>query len=60
MWTPAYTKKIEKSISRCKKRGYDIDLFKNIALILIKGLPLPQKYQPHKLSGEFTNIGNVI
>jgi mRNA interferase YafQ len=55
MWTPAYTKKFKKSILRCTKRGYDIDLFKQIAILLIKGLPLPNHYKPHKLGGEFVN-----
>jgi mRNA interferase YafQ len=55
MWTPAYTKRFEKSISRCIKRGYDMVLFKEITSLLIKGLPLPYKYKPHKLGGEFVN-----
>jgi len=55
MWTPVYTKKFEKSISICKKRGYDMEIFKKIAVSLIKGLSLQHKYKPHKLGGEFVN-----
>jgi len=55
MLTPVYTKRFEKSISRCAKRGYDIDLFKKIAILLIEGLSLPLKYKPHKLTGDFAD-----
>ena len=55
MLKPVYTKRFEKSISRCIKRGYDIELFKEIAVLLIKDIPLPSKCRPHKLIGEFTN-----
>jgi mRNA interferase YafQ len=54
MLQPVYTKRFEKSIARCLKRGYDMNLFKEIANLLIKNLALPVKYKPHKLSGTFT------
>lgn len=55
MWIPVYTKRFEKSMSRCLKRGYNIELFKEIVVLLIEDTPLPPKYKLHKLTGEFVN-----
>ena len=55
MLKPVYTKRFEKSISLCVKRGYDIELFKEIAILLIENMSLPPKCKPHKLIGEFAN-----
>jgi len=55
MLKPVYTKRFEKSISLCIKRGYDIELFKEIAVLLNEDIPLPLRCRPHKLTGEFTN-----
>lgn len=54
MWQPVYTKRFEKSIVRCRKRGYDMTLLKEVATLLLAGLPLPKKHKPHKLGGEFS------
>ncbi len=55
MLQPFYTKRFEKSLARCAKRGYDMELFKAVAVLLIEDLPLLEKHKPHKLIGEFTN-----
>ena len=55
MLIPVYTKRFEKNISRCIKRGYDIELFKEIAVLLVEEMPLPPKCKVHKLIGEFAN-----
>jgi mRNA interferase YafQ len=54
MWQLIYTKRFEKSVARCIKRGYDMNLLKEVANILVTGSPLPEKYRPHKLSGDFS------
>jgi len=55
MWTPVYTKRLEKDIYRCLKRGYDIEKFKEIVVRLVKDIPLQTHSKPHKLVGEFVN-----
>jgi mRNA interferase YafQ len=55
MWQPIFTKRFEKSVARCVKRGYDMDLLKEVVILLLAGSPLPEKCKPHKLSGNFAN-----
>jgi len=55
MLQPVYTKRFQKSVTRCVKRGYDIVLFKEVIRLLIEDKPLSSKYRPHKLTGEFAS-----
>jgi mRNA interferase YafQ len=55
MWQPVYTKRFEQSVAHCVKRGYDMNLLKEIVVILLAGAPLPERCKPHKLSGNFVN-----
>lgn len=55
MYKIEYTKKFEKSLKLCQKRGYDMNLFRNVATILATNGCLPAKYHPHKLSGKYTD-----
>jgi mRNA interferase YafQ len=48
------TKSFEKDVLRCKKRGFNIALLKEVMLILEKTGKLPDKYNTHKLSGKYT------
>lgn len=51
MYSIAYTKRFEKDLKRCQKRGLDIQLIKEAIKLLAKTGTLPAKYRPHKLSG---------
>jgi mRNA interferase YafQ len=53
MWQPVYTKQFEKNVVRCLKRGYDMVLLKEAVTLLLTGTPLPEKYNSHKLHGNF-------
>ena len=55
MLQPVYTNHFKKDIALCKRRNYNIELFKNVARLLVEEKPLPEKFKDHKLSGNFTN-----
>lgn len=50
------THKFEKSLKKCIKRGLDISKFKEVVNLLATDGTLPQKYKPHKLSGNLQGI----
>jgi mRNA interferase YafQ len=56
MYTVSYTRKFEKSLKLCKKRGLDIDLAKSVITLLAKSGKLPPEYKPLKLSGNYTGL----
>ena len=43
----------KKDYKRCKKRGYDLELLKDVLIQLIKTGKVSRKYFPHKLSGNY-------
>ena len=47
-----YRKNFEKDYARCKKRGYDMNLLKNVVALLAENGALPAQYKPHKLVGK--------
>lgn len=49
MYSINYTKRFEKDLKRCKKRGLDIRLIKEVVALLAANGTLPMKYRPHKL-----------
>ena len=49
------TNQFEKSLKRCKKRNYNLNLLKEVIEILVLNGKLPSKYKPHKLSGNYAN-----
>lgn len=52
MYSIDYTKRFNKDLKRCMKRGLDLQLiYEAIALLRATGT-LPMKYHPHKLSGD--------
>jgi mRNA interferase YafQ len=55
MCTITTTKQFEKELKLCKKRGYDISKLRTVVSILEETGTLPQKYRPHKLSGNYDN-----
>lgn len=55
MYTIFPRNSFKKDFKRCKKRGYDVSLFKKLIDKLAKNGKLPAKYKPHKLTGNYTN-----
>lgn len=49
MYSINYSKRFEKDLKRCKKRGLNIQLIKDAITILAASGTLPQQYRPHKL-----------
>lgn len=49
----SYIKGFEKDYKRCVKRGYNMNLLRNIVEELAKNGSLPETYKPHKLKGEY-------
>ena len=56
MFQPVYTKGFKKSMARCIKRGYDIELFKEVAYLICSEQPLSQKFRAHKLKGKLSDF----
>lgn len=48
------TKRFEKDVERCKKRGYNLALLRQVITILEENGVLPPKYKSHKLSGNYS------
>lgn len=53
MYSVEYTKRFEKDVKRCVKRGLDISKLQATAAILAETGTLPIRYKPHKLSGDY-------
>ena len=51
MYSVETTKRFEKDLKRCQKRGLDLQLILDAIALLRKTGTLPAKYRPHKLSG---------
>ncbi len=56
MLTIRYETSFKKDIKRMKKRGYNLDLLKEVITLLISEHKLPEKYREHTLSGEFSDF----
>ncbi|MDE6410581.1 MAG: type II toxin-antitoxin system YafQ family toxin [Muribaculaceae bacterium] len=48
------TRRFDKALKKCIKRGLDMSKFKECVRILAETGSLPAKYRPHKLSGKFS------
>lgn len=52
----SYTKRFQKSLRKCVKRGLDVKLIQQaIDILIVKGA-LPKKYKPHKLHGNWEGV----
>jgi len=51
-YTPYYTNLIKKQLKLLEKRGYNMNLFKEVVGMLLDGVPLPEKYRDHALAGD--------
>lgn len=47
------TKRFEKDVKRCAKRGLPMEKFKKVIRLLEETGSLPSEYKPHKLSGRY-------
>ena len=47
------SKKFQKDLKKVKSRGYNINLLAEVIQLLEDGKTIPQRYQDHKLSGNF-------
>jgi len=45
------TKRFDKELKRCEKRGYNMQLIFNVMQLLAATGTLPAQYRPHKLTG---------
>ncbi|MCL2571667.1 MAG: type II toxin-antitoxin system YafQ family toxin [Defluviitaleaceae bacterium] len=50
-YTPYYTNRIKRQLKALKKRGYDMNLFKEVVDMLLDGKLLPPRYNDHPLKG---------
>ena len=48
------TRRFEKDVLKCKRRGLDLDKLKEVMSKLAASVKLPAKYKAHKLSGKYT------
>ena len=55
MLTPKHTKKFEKDVARCVKRGKPMEELKTVANQLLSEKPLAPKYRDHKLKGDYVD-----
>ena len=55
MYTIKYTNKFKKDVKRCHKRGFDLDLLRNVIDTLAKTGKLPLEYKSHQLKGIYKN-----
>lgn len=50
------TRRFDKSLKQCIKRGLDITKLKHAVELLSNSGTLPSKYRPHKLSGNYEGV----
>ena len=53
MYSVEYTKRFEKDVKRCVKRGLNIAKLQAAANLLAETGTLPIQYRPHKLTGNY-------
>ena len=49
------TKRFEKALKRCQKRGYNMEKLRTALKLLVNDGFLPANYRPHKLVGNHKN-----
>ncbi len=53
MYEISTTNRFERSLKLCKKRNYDLSKLKEVIDILQKNGKLPNRFKPHKLTGNY-------
>ena len=56
MYSVDTTKRFDKDLKRCLKRGLDLQLILDAIALLRTTGTLPAKYRPHKLSGKLQGV----
>ena len=56
MYSVNTTKRFDKQLKRCLKRGLDLQLLYDAIALLKTNGSLPTQYRPHKLSGKFQGV----
>ena len=51
MYTIKFTGEFKRQMKLCQRRGYDMELLREVIRILSKAGSLPPEYHPHLLSG---------
>ena len=51
-----YSNQFKKDYKLIKKRGYNIDLLKQVVQLLSEKKPLPEKYKDHYLTANYKRI----
>ena len=51
-YTPYYTNLIKRQLKVLKKRGFEMNLFKDVVDMLLDGKTLPAKHRDHPLQGD--------
>jgi len=51
-YTPYHTNRIKRQLKTLKKRGYDMNLFKEVVNMLLDGKTLPPRCRDHPLRGD--------
>ena len=54
-----YENSIKKDLKKIIKRGYDIELFKDVVRIFAEGKKLDPKYKDHKLKGKWLGFRDL-
>ena len=49
-----YSAKFKKDFKAVVKRGYDMNLLKNVIDLLMRQVPLPEVYNDHPLKGDYS------
>lgn len=55
MYKITTTNRFDKSLKRCQKRNYNLNLLKEVIDLLAVNGTLPLKYKAHKLTGNYKN-----
>ena len=56
MYQVKYSKRFDKNLKLCVKRGLNMQLISDAIRLLAANGSLPAKYRPHKLSGDLDGI----
>lgn len=56
MYLVKYSRRFDKSLKLCEKRGLDMQLIFDAIQLLATTGSLPAKYRPHKLSGKLQGV----
>ncbi|MBR6251244.1 MAG: type II toxin-antitoxin system YafQ family toxin [Bacteroidales bacterium] len=56
MYQVKYSKRFDKNLKLCAKRGLDMQLILDAIRLLAANGSLPAQYHPHKLSGDWDGI----